>query len=473
VTPPIQLQVAVHDISRFEWRVILPLPADGALHYSVDAEFEVPASTASRSPWDQLHGFTRLEEARADTGDRATVDGVRNGVLVLAQKLRHAREGFWRHCRAVVDDSLGPRDVVVEPFLVTWFDAALASLALARLQLSRSSPDDPPEVVRERALADEFVSVRTSDMLAEMQAAVDATLRGLNADDERVAAAVTALDGRFSVALDQELAYRRTHRFPNADPDSPSSLEQYVERAGRLKKHFEAILALDRETRQLDSFVGPWVAAFVALIAGGAAFALQLVLEHASPGSRVGSGVAILILLAGAIYAARERLKEISRAWVTGRVYRLYAQRLVRCLVPTENSRARPVVVTAREWCNETRTSRPDPLNPASGAVQRTTLVNHIHKGVLRRQPELAAAGVRCIRQLFRYDLSPLFSQLQDPLKHVPVIDPATGRSRFVDAPRRYQIPIRVTVDAGGHKLATRATLFADKLGIARIQQQE
>jgi hypothetical protein len=31
-----------------------------------------------------------------------------------------------------------------------------------------------------------------------------------------------------------------------------------------------------------------------------------------------------------------------------------------------------------------------------------------VHRGIIAPQPELAAAGVRNVRQLFRYDLTPL-----------------------------------------------------------------
>jgi hypothetical protein len=466
-----QVEIAVHDTTRFEWRVLLPLPSLRGMRYTVESEFELPSPPMSgRSPWDQLRGISRLEEAGSSAILPVTADGVRHGVLLLVQKLRQAREGFWRHCRVAVADSAGARDLVTEPFVVTWLDAALASLLLARRQLARALPDEPPELTRERALADEFISVRTFDLLAEEQAAVDAVLRPLAATDERIATAVAALDQRFSTALDNELAYRRKSGYPVADPESPSSLEQYVERAGRLKKHFEALLVLDRETRPIDTSLSAWLASLVAILAGGFAFALQLLVEQASPQSRFRSGLLLLVILAGVIYAARERLKHVAMTWLTGGVYRLYAQRVVRWSLPGDASKAPRVVGYAREWCNELTRTRRDPLNPESGASLRTTIVSHVHKGVIRAQPEMTAAGVQRIRQLFRYDLSPLFPQLHDPLKRVPVVDPGTGRSTFVAAPRRYQIPFRVVLNAQGQRFSAEATLVVDKMGISRLE---
>ena len=107
---------------------------------------------------------------------------------------------------------------------------------------------------------------------------------------------------------------------------------------------------------------------------------------------------------------------------LAGHVYRLYAQRVVRCFMPDHLVSPRQTIVQAREWCNETTTSRPDPLNPESGATLRVTLINHVHRGVIAPQPQLAAAGVRHLRQLFRYDLTPLCTRLHDPIKSIPVL---------------------------------------------------
>jgi hypothetical protein len=55
-------------------------------------------------------------------------------------------------------------------------------------------------------------------------------------------------------------------------------------------------------------------------------------------------------------------------------------------------------------------------------------------------------------------------------MKRVPIIDAATGRSRFVAAPRRYQIPLRVTLRASGREFPARAILVVDKAGISRLE---
>jgi hypothetical protein len=104
-----------------------------------------------------------------------------------------------------------------------------------------------------------------------------------------------------------------------------------------------------------------------------------------------------------------------------------------------------------------------------SATTLRVTLVNHVHRGVIAPQPQLAASGVRHVRQLFRYDLTPLCTRLHDPIKSIPVLDPGSGRAKFVGAPRRYQMPIRVLAATLEDRRELNASLILDKQGIVRI----
>ena len=223
----IVIELEAHDMSRFEWRVAVPLPVHEYLNYTVQAEFELPSiSTLSPSPWDQLQGFTRLEEPQvvgASADSDATVHLIRQQVLVLEQMLQRARQGVLRHCRLVCEQ---PGDRVAVESLITWLDTAFRALAAARARAVAGKSTDSAELERERILADEFISVRLID-----------------------------------------------------------------------------------------------------------------------------------------------------------------------------------------------------PLNPESGATLRVTLVNHVHRGAIAPQPQLAAAGVRHVRQLFRYDLTPLCTRLHDPIKSIPMLD--------------------------------------------------
>src|SRR5260370_36551488 len=187
---------------------------------------------------------------------------------------------------------------------------------------------------------------------------------------------------------------------------------------------------------QLDERLNAWFASFGALLAGACALLLHLVVLRVPmpSGSRRGWSLLAVALLAGAVYAMRDRIKEISRAWLTGKVYRFYAQRIVRCRTV---GRSRDIVVQAREWCNETTSSRPDLVNPESETSLPVTLVNHVHRGTLISQPLLVEAGVKRVRQVFRDDLSPPVPRLQDPIKRVPALDPYTARPQLIPAPPR------------------------------------
>lgn len=465
----IVIELEAHDVSRFEWRVAVPLPAHEHLNYTVQTEFELPSiSILSPSPWDQLQGFTRLEEPQmvGASGDRgATVHLLRQQVLVLQQMLQRARQGVLRHCRLVCER---PGDEAAVESLITWLNTALRALATARARAVASMVADSAEIVRERKLADEFISVRLIEFVADAEAMVDETLLVIAAVDLRFRPSLAVVDEHLVRALDAELTYRKAKGYLIADADSSSSLEQFVERSGRLKKHFEAVLALDREAYPVDERLHIWLTCLAALIGGACAFVLQTYLMRWSSDRTVGWGLVGLTVLMGATYAMRDRVKEAFHRWLVGHVYRLYAQRVVRCSMPDLSPRQ--IVVQAREWCHETTTSRPDPLNPESGATLRVTLVNHVHRGVIAPQPQLAASGVRHVRQLFRYDLTPLCTRLHDPIKSIPVLDSDSGRAKFVAAPRRYQMPIRVLATTLEDRQELNASLILDKQGIVRIE---
>ena len=468
----ISVEIAVHDASRFEWRVAVPLPADGRLEYSVETEFELPSNSVStRSPWDQLQGFTRLEGPQLiASGPEAGATGgaIRQQVLALQQLLRRAREGVVRHCGLLVEPE---REATMDErrSLLTWFDAAFRALTMARADVAQPKAGDSADVGRERELADEFISVRLIDFVAEAQATVDALLRPVAADVGPLRSLLESLDIRLHKALDAELEYRKSKGYPAADAASPESLERYVERGGRLKKHFESVLTLSRESYPVEERLHAWTTALGAVIAGACAFGLQLYLMNTSNTTRLSWSLIGIMVLMGGTYAMRERIKEIFRGWLTGRVYQFYAQRVVRCMSPADSGGS-VVIIQAREWCHETMLTRPDPLNPESGESLRVTQVDHLHRGVIEPQPQLVKSGVRRVRQLFRYDLAPLFGRLQDPIKRIPVVDPESGRSKFIDAPRRYQMPVRVSVVCGGETRKTAAVLVLDKLGIVRLE---
>jgi hypothetical protein len=364
----------------------------------------------------------------------------------------------------VEEQSLGGRD-----FLTIWLDAALRSVQETRAKLTGAAPSDSVLIARERKLVDEFVSLRLLEMLGESERAVRGVLTA-----DLVADARSALEGlslRVARALQGELAFRRDRGHLCPDARSPQSLEEYVERAALLKKHFEEVLFLDRESDPIDEYVQHGIAAFTALLAGMAIFAIQVALARREEILKLelGWGLVMLGVLAGFFYAARDRLKEVGRAWLTGKVYRFHAQRLTRCRIPARRRPSRDVVVRAKESCNQMVRSRPDPLHPEAGASLAVTLVQYVHRGRVLPQASLTASGLTTVRHIFRYDLSPLFPRLSDEMKRVPVLD-EQGRVGFAEAPRRYRVHVAVRVKILREMHEERATVVLDKGGLRRIE---
>ena len=181
----------------------------------------------------------------------------------------------------------------------------------------------------------------------------------------------------------------------------------------------------------------------------------------------------LLATLAGVVYATKDRIKEIGRQWISGNVHRFYAQRVARWRAPARRLPGRDVVVSARESFNQTVTSRPDPLNPASKATITSTVVRYKHRGQVIAHPALVASGVTRIKHIFRYDLSPLFARLDDAVKQVPVLDATTRRVCFIDAPRRYRVPVRLRVSCAGETQDLQSTLVLHKHGLDRLEADE
>ena len=452
IQPSPDIDVRVHDASHFEWAITLPLSSKG-LRYEIETEFELPFGfVSSASPWERLRAFTRLTGAApfVDT-QNVTVDALRAGVLNIAQTLQSARTGFTRRCLSA--DLPGSLDA--------WLEASLITIVQSRTRLIMPSDSDPSQLTKERSLSDEFISVKLLTFLADAREILETSGN----------AELREVDRRLESTLEEEVRYRRSKGYPLADPEIPLTLEAYVERMGRLKKHFQDVLEFERNTYLLDERVSWWVTSFAALVAGALAFALQLALskQQSSWSAQWGSGVILFSLIAGISYAAKDRFKEISRAWLTGKVYRFYAQRVVRCRAPNSLQRVQPLVVSAREWCNETTSTRPDPLNPESGASLQVTLVHHIHKGHILPDAALAVEGIHQMKHVFRYDLAVFFPRLRSPLKRIPVFNSVTGRSSFVDAPRRYQIPIHIGLKVEGHARQLAAQIILDRQGLRRV----
>jgi len=473
-----KVRVAVHDASRLEWSLSIPLPeSQVSASYSLRVQMQIPQNAFVRHvPWDQMQAFTRLDgPAIAAIGDVVTIDALRRGALAMANQLARASDGFQRHCRLAGSLFATAPHSELEDALAIWIEAAVRIAQESRERLTRAEEDEPAELMRERQLVDEYVSVRLFEMLAGAERALSNVVESKSRHAARLAPVVADVEARLAHALAEELAYRDAQGFTNADPTSPHALERYLDRSSRLKKHFQEVLFLEQESFQVAERAYHWIAAFVAVLASTWAFAWQIALmNQANTATTVSSGVVVLAIIAGLVYAAKDRIKEIGRTWMTRKVHRVWgAQRITRYRAPRRRLPGRDIVVSARESFNQSVARLPDPLNPECGASTAITVLTYEHRGEVLPNAQLLSSGVRRVKHVFRYDLSPLFARLDDATKPVPVLDDESRRVRFIDAPRCYRMPVTVEIESGNQKYTERATLVMHKRGLERIEKDK
>ncbi|MBX3185649.1 MAG: hypothetical protein KF819_01485 [Labilithrix sp.] len=472
-----RVRVGVHDASRLEWSLSVPLPTEAPLDYSLHVEIQIPTNTFVRhTPWDQMQAFTRLDgPALAQTGDAVSIDQLRRGALAMANQLARASDGFARHCRLAGSLFATAAHSELEDALTIWIEAAVRISLEARSKLTCPTEGDPAEVERERQLVDEYISVRLLEALAGAERGLAGLASSKSTHAARVKPVVAAVESRLAEVLSEELGYREARGFTNADPTSPEALEAYLERSSLLKKHFQEVLFLDPESFQVAERAYHWIAGFVAVVASTWAFAWQFALaSQANAAETVSSGLITLAVIAGLVYAAKDRIKEIGRNWMTRRVHRVWgAQRVTRYRAPARRLPGRDIVASARESFNQSVATLPDPLNAESGATVPVTVLSYDHRGQVVPHAQLHGTGVRRVKHVFRYDLSPMFARLDDATKPVPVLDDVSRKVRFIDAPRCYRVPIKLRVECAGEKYEEAATLVLHKRGLERLDREK
>ncbi|MFL5400679.1 MAG: hypothetical protein ACJ79P_22500, partial [Myxococcales bacterium] len=163
-TGDLPLRLLLHDSSRFEWTLSVPLPQARAIPYELSVQLEVPTGAVGRqNPWEQLQTFSRLDGPTGVASSRdVTVDALRRGAVTVTQMLARARDGFARHCQALLGGNAAAQEFEGggKAFLLVWLEAALRAVNDTREKLVTRDAGEPPEIDRERELADEFVSVR-------------------------------------------------------------------------------------------------------------------------------------------------------------------------------------------------------------------------------------------------------------------------------------------------------------------------
>jgi hypothetical protein len=463
-----EIEVGVHDASRLAWNVTVPLPPRGTSSRHVfEVELEVPANLAGiRDPWAALQSYARLDGAGEwGNGSDTSIESFRRGVATAAARLARARDGFARHC-TLLRSSPTVEDNHWRP-LTLWLGAAAAELEQARGSLLRRTV---PE--QERSLADEFLSMQEWTVLTDCGRALAETRANL---EERGYPSVQSFDDietALASSLKREIAYRHEAMFDVAEPASTAQLERLLGRMRWLKKHFERVLFLDGESYEvIDRFAG-WFSALTAMLAYLWFLLWQLTLERHPVA--IGSGIVAFALLTAVAYASRERLKEIGRAWLTGRVQRMFAQRVTRYRLPArERAKGGPIVVAARESFAQSGAQRPDPVYAGHGVMHDVTVLRFVHRGSVWTPPEIDERSGLKVRLIYRLDLSPIFPRLHDAVRGLASLDRKTGRVVIVDVPRNYELPLRVSLRREGRSEKVAYTLILNKNGLVRVEETD
>ena len=469
----VKLWLGVHDSTRLEWTAALPLPQSGDEKYELDFSVEVPANIySSHNVWDHKQSFTRLQSPTEEGQlqiDRADIDELRRDTLGVAHRLKQGRSEFERVCTAAtaqVSEALQP-DLVKR--LSGAIDAATAVVAEMRTCLEAPSEKVERDVQHEWRLADEFLSHQLLDFFGQAQKTVDEMLAGTAARRGKIdPTVIDKLRTHLGDALGREFDYRRAHGMLTPEATSTRELSEFVARASQLKKHFQDVLFLDVEAYMLDLKLRNWTGVIAACLA--AAFWLSFTLLPIGPGTRFGLSLGTFGMLFAVAYALKDRLKELARGWLAGRIVRMYGQRMVALRLPARVDSRRPEIIEVRETFDCEAQTREDLLNRTVGRTFRVMILRYVARGEMHAQESLNRASITSCKHIFRYDLSPIFSRLDNAVKQVPVLDPEARRVRFVEAPKEYRLSVKLVAHWAGKAYIEEAVLIVSKRGIERIE---
>jgi hypothetical protein len=469
------IRIAIHDATRIEWVASVPLPETRVdrERFGVEFELEVPAQLfVAQDPWRALQVMSRLQSPRERAGalpDGASDPGVcadrlRELALSVAHRMKSHREGFAREC--FLANSLMARTPGAHQLdrMLARFAAAERDVEQARAQLDAFVAANT-HVASERALVDEFVSNQLLDFHFQARRAIDEhLLREGGPHTAVLAETAAAFDAVVRTPLQREIAYRLERGFLTPTNHDPDLLEHYLERVSQLKKHFHELLFLASETHSVDARLRNYGTIFGAMIASVFGFVLT---KTGLIGQSASFGLVAAAIVGAVVYAMQDKIKDVVKTLLPSRLGKRYAQRVTRVIVPPRSNGDGKLVATIEESLTTKLCGRPDPLNPELACSRAVHVVHYASHGTTEAVPDLHARGIASMKQIFRYDLSWLFTRLDDAHKPVPVLG-ADGL-RVAEAPRRYRIPMRVKLSVGDRVYERHAIAVVHKRGLERL----
>lgn len=455
-----RVQLAVHDATHLGWSMALPAPQGKHLDYVLEFEVELPTSLVGEADlWSAFQAEARLDAATEDNA--RTKDGYRRSVVTVSVRLARARDGFIRHATLMRSEPTADENHVRA--LTLWVMAACETLSRARETLLASEDASTTE----RALADEFLSARLWTVLTDCTR----SLRDLeHAFESRTVASgpltFDPVEKAISSAVTSEIAYRKLHGIANAEPVNVLQLDRLATRLRWLKRRFEHVLMLERESYEVVNRASAWLSAFAALVAYLWFFVLQTAFEHET--ATLGWGLVLFAIASGLAYASRDRLKEATRDWLAGRVQRIFAQRVIRFRPPSISGQQRPApVLVARE--SFTRSSRQARHLDDEEPLRDVTVIRFAHRGRVLRTDMTSAWQSPQVRMHFRLDVSGLLPRMKEAVRGFVAPDRTTGDLTIVDVPRNYELPIRIRLRHEAESEESEHVLTVNKNGLVRV----
>jgi hypothetical protein len=462
-----RLKIEAHDASRVEWSIYIPLPRGPSVSEAqVSLRLEFPENVyVPHDGWEQLQILARLSspDEESPAPEPLGIDGLRRSALRVARRLKLLRESIPR---AALAHSLDPRPISrsLAKDLARILEEAVSALAQARAALVAPRPGDPAELSRERGLVDEFLSGQLLELLTVAEETCGRMPAPAGAPGDRAVAQQLCAAVAGALAAEMVERERRGEMLP--DGDDVEALALFLDRAAQLKKHFQEVLFLEPETKMVDEVLRNWVG----LSGAATAFVVYFGLQALQTSAAAGLGLWTLMTVGAVAYALKDRAKELTRQWLAGKLSHLYANRVLVLREPAKFDRSRNVVLRARESMAQARIACPDPLNPGGGAVQRLVTLEYRQRARLTGLKGSSADAFERLKIVFRYDLAPILTRLDDSAKRVPV--PTAGGVRFADAPRLYRVPLTVSVETPAGAERREAVIVLNRRGIARISPE-
>src|SRR5438046_8332898 len=229
-----RLKIEALDSSRVEVSMYIPLPRDREIS-EAEVSFRVGFPETVSVPhdgWEQRQILARLSSPDEESAapEPLTVDGLRRSALGVARRLKLLRESIPR---AAVAHSINP--IPVAPSLAGELehilDQAVGTLGHARAIFGPRA-DDPPELGRERALADEFLSGQLLELLTVAEETCARMLAPAGLPGYRTVA--EKLRARVASALAAELRHRARNGEMLPDGDDVEAQALFPGRAAHL-----------------------------------------------------------------------------------------------------------------------------------------------------------------------------------------------------------------------------------------------